>query len=126
MIDPENWLETNSLIDLINSDDFQDRVTLWICGSWREEEFEGEIPWSLALKQTMNLLEGGIRRMRNRSNWNDVINYALGQCDSQEMKDCGLFWIAHYAVMKGVVNGKIHLKHCTLSAQLAESEQEGT
>jgi hypothetical protein len=127
MGDPENWLETGKLMDLIDSDDFQDRVTLWIYGSWKAEEFEGEMTWSLALKQTMALLDGSaIRKMKKKNDWNDIIKCALADCKTQEMKDCGLFWIAHYTLLKGLVKGKIRLQHCALPIRNTGSGQEGT
>ena len=123
--DPEGWLETNQIMDMINSEDFQDSVCSWVVGSWEEEEFEGDIPWSLALKQIMNWLDQGINRMRKKCDWKDVIRYALANCSNQDMKDCGLFWIAHYALIKGLVSGKIRIQYCLLSSELDETEQDG-
>jgi len=93
------------------SDAVQKEVCDFIIPSWPGKLYGEKISWSLALRTVMNWLEYVAENASE--DWCDIIQKGLVECRKYgfAMRECGLFWIAHYTLLKGLNDKRIEIKH---------------
>lgn len=93
------------------SDEVQKAVYDFVIPSWPGKLYGEKIPWSVALKAVMDWLEFVAENAPH--DWCNKVKKGLVECwkYGSVMRRCGLFWIAHYILIKGLNTKRIQVKH---------------